>query len=36
MNTHTELANSIFQVVTIAFVGLFSLVSVLHVAAQIV
>jgi hypothetical protein len=36
MNTHTETANTIFQVLTIAVMGLFSVVAVLNVAAQIV
>lgn len=36
MNTHTETANTIFQVFTIAVMGLFSVVAVLNVAAQIV
>ena len=30
MNTHTEFANSVFQVLTIAMVGLFSLAETVH------
>ena len=38
MNTksHSETANTIFQVLTIAAIGLFSVLAVLHTAALIV
>lgn len=36
MNNHTETANTAFQVLTIAIVGLFSILAVVHAAAQIV
>jgi hypothetical protein len=36
MNTHTETANSVFQVLTIAVLALFSLVAALNLAAQFV
>ncbi len=36
MNTHSETANTIFQVVTIAVVAVFSVMAALHTAALIV
>ena len=36
MNNHSDIANTIFQVLTIAAIGLFSLLAVLHTAALIV
>lgn len=35
-DNHAEIANSIFQVLTIAVLGLFSVVAVLNAAAQMV
>ncbi len=36
MNTHTEIANTVFQVFTIAVVGVFSVLALLTSAAQII
>jgi len=36
MNAHAEIANTIFQVFTIAVVGVFSVLALLTSAAQIV
>jgi hypothetical protein len=36
MNTHTETASIVLQVLTIAAIGLFSALALLHTAAQIV
>jgi len=36
MNTHSETANAVFQVLTIAVTALFSVLAVLHTAALIV
>lgn len=36
MNAHAEIANTIFQVFTIAVIGVFSVLALLNAATQIV